>query len=85
MQKIKKQTKLTYKDQREYDALPEQIEKLEEQIEQYNECMSDPACYNEKGLVQLSSELEKLNIEYEQKVERFLEFEQMIEEFEANK
>ena len=79
--KIKKQTKLTYKDQREYDSLPDILENLEEQIETLNICMSDPDCYNKKGLVQLSQELEKLNKEYEEKVERYLELEQMLEEF----
>jgi len=77
----KKQTKLSYKDQREYDLLPNEIEDLETKIEQLNLCMSDPNCYQEKGLVSLSSELEELNSRYEIKVERFLELEEMVESF----
>ncbi len=77
----KKQTKLSYKDQREYDLLPNEIEELEEKIEVLNECMSNPECYQEKGLVALSGELEALNETYEQKVERFLELEELQESF----
>ncbi|XPV69791.1 MAG: ribosomal protection-like ABC-F family protein [Halarcobacter sp.] len=77
----KKQTKLSYKDQREYDMLPDEIEKLEEQIEQINECLSNPACYEQKGIVAVSQELDKIKEVYETKVERFLELEELIESF----
>jgi ABC transport system ATP-binding/permease protein len=80
-QEQNKQTKLSYKDQREYDSLPKEIESLEEKIETLNECMSNPKCYQEKGLVALSGELEEVNSLYEQKVERFLELEELQESF----
>lgn len=80
-QTVKKQTKLSYKDQRDYDSLPEEIEKLEEQIEEINECLMNPACYEQKGIVAVSKELEETEIIYEQKVERFLELEELIESF----
>ncbi len=38
----KKTTKLSYKDQRELDALPDQIEKLEIEIADISQQMSDP-------------------------------------------
>ncbi len=85
VKKEKKQTKLTYKDQREYDALPEEIEELEAKIEELNECVMNPECYADKGLVAVSEELDKTNKLYEQKVERFLELEEMVEEFEKNR
>ncbi len=82
-QKSKKQTKLSYKDQRDYDTLPEEIEKLEEQIEQINNCLMDPKCYEEKGIVAVSKELEETEVIYEEKVERFLELEELIESFKS--
>ena len=85
LKKEKKQTKLTYKDQREYDSLPDEIEELETAIERLNECVMDPECYKDKGLIAVSSELDKTNQLYEQKVERFLELEEMVEEFAKNK
>lgn len=81
--KEKKQTKLTYKDQREYDSLPEEIEELELKIEQLNECVMDPECYAEKGLLVVSQELDATNKIYEEKVERFLELEELVESFKS--
>ncbi len=79
--KEKKQKKLSYKDQRDYDALPEEIEKLEKQIEEINECLGNPECYEQKGIVAVSKELEDIEAIYEQKVERFLELEELVESF----
>ncbi|XOB61096.1 ribosomal protection-like ABC-F family protein [Campylobacterota bacterium DY0563] len=79
--KPKKQNKLSYKDQREYDSLPKEIEELEEKIEQINICLSTPSCYEEKGIVAVSKELEEVEKIYEEKVERFLELEEMVESF----
>jgi ATP-binding cassette subfamily F protein uup len=77
----KKQTKLSYKDQREYDMLPDEIEELEAKIEEINECLSNPECYARKGIVAISKELEETEEIYEAKVERFLELEELIESF----
>ena len=41
----------------------------------------NPACYEQKGIVAVSKELEDTEIIYEQKVERFLELEELIESF----
>ena len=79
----KKQKKLSYKDQRDYDSLPEKIEELEEKIEKINECLSNPSCYEEKGIVAVSKELEEIEAIYEEKVERFLELEELIESFKS--
>jgi len=77
----KKQTKLSYKDQRDYDKLPQEIEELEEKIEEINTCLANPACYEQKGIVAVSKELEETQSIYEQKVERYLELEELIESF----
>jgi ATP-binding cassette subfamily F protein uup len=71
--KPKKPTKLSYKDQRDLEILPEKIEELESDIEVLNTCMYDPKCYEEEGLVVLSKRLAKLEAEYEQMSERYLE------------
>ena len=81
IQAIKKQTKLSYKDQREYDLLPKELEDLEFKIEEINACLMDPKCYEQKGIVAMSKELDVTKEIYEQKVERFLELEELIESF----
>ena len=77
----KKQVKLSYKDQREYDSLPKELEKIEEKIEEINSCLADPKCYEKIGIVVLSKELEETKAIYEEKVERFLTLEELVESF----
>ena len=77
----KKQTKLSYKDQREYDSLPNEIEELENKIAELNSCLADPKCYEKIGIVALSKDLEEKKAIYEEKVERFLELEELVESF----
>ncbi len=81
--KPKKATKLSYKEQREHDRLPPLIEELENEVEKLNACLENPECYNEKGLVNLSSELEKKQKELDMLVERYLEIEEKLEELKA--
>lgn len=78
---IKKQTKLSYKDQREYDNLPKELEDLELKLEEINSCLMDPKCYEQKGIIAMSNELDATKELYENKVERFLELEELIESF----
>jgi len=77
--KVKVKTKLTFNDKRDYELLPQEIESLELQIESLNECIMNPKCYEEKGLVVVSEELDAANKTYEEKVERFLELEELVE------
>ena len=77
----KKQTKLSYKEQQDYDNLPNEIEELELKIDEINECLSNPSCYEQKGIVAVSNELEEVKALYETKVERFLELEELVESF----
>ena len=71
--KPKKQTKLSYKDQRDLERLPKLIEELEEKIDELNACFANPTCYEEKGLVNVADELKKVEEEYEVVSERYLE------------
>ena len=78
--KNKKQKKLSYKEQRELEELPKLIEELEITIAEIEECLADPECYQEKGLVSLSKELEEIKKIYDEKVDRYLELEEKKEE-----
>ncbi|HEY9190753.1 MAG TPA: ABC-F family ATP-binding cassette domain-containing protein [Sulfurovum sp.] len=75
----KVQTKLSYKEQQDFDNLPGEIEALEAKIEAINTCLQDPACYQEKGLAALSEELSELEAEYERKSDRYLEVLEIFE------
>ncbi len=78
--KQKKRTKLSYKEQRDLELLPEKIEALEANIETLNTCMYDPLCHEKEGLVILSQRLTKLEAEYEEISERYLEILALEEE-----
>jgi ATP-binding cassette subfamily F protein uup len=83
IKKIKSNTKkkLSYKEQKEYDSLPNEIDTLEEKIEKINECLSNPKCYEEKGITTVAKELEEIETEYNTKVDRYLELEELVESF----
>jgi len=48
------------------------------QIDEINDCLYDPDCYQEKGLTNLTEALEKVQEEYEALSERYLELRQII-------
>ncbi len=79
-QKEKIKTKLSYKDQRDLERLPDLIEALENKIEEINACLYNPTCYEEKGLVNVADELKKVEAQYEEMSERYLEVLEMEEE-----
>ena len=76
----KKQTKLSYKDQRELDVLPQKIETLETKIELLNKNMSSPEFYQQESNVIASkqNELEELQKELAQAYERWDHLEGLI-------
>ncbi len=77
--KVKKQTKLSYKDQRDLERLPDLIEALEAKMDAINACLYDPKCYEEKGIVVVAEELKKVEAEYEEMSERYLEVLELYE------
>ncbi|KIM04583.1 MAG: ABC transporter ATP-binding protein [Sulfurovum sp. FS06-10] len=77
--KVKKQTKLSYKDQRDLERLPDLIEALEAKMDAINACLYDPKCYEEKGIVVVAEELKKVETEYEEMSERYLEVLELYE------
>jgi len=81
--RLKQKTKLSYKEQQDLEKLPLIIEELEAKIDEINSCLYDPACYEEKGLLNLTEELAKVEAEYELKSERYLEVLEIEEELEG--
>ena len=77
---VKTKTKLSYKDQRDLERLPDLIEALEAKIDEINACLYDAACYEAKGLINVTDELKKVEAEYEVMSERYLEVLEMEEE-----
>ena len=71
--KPKIQTKLSYKDQRDLERLPDIIERLEAKIEEITECLYRPECYEQRGLTEVADELKKVEKEYERVSERYFE------------
>ena len=61
--------------------MPKEIEDLEKKLDEINRCLMDPKCYEQKGIVAMSKELEDTKNIYDEKVERFLELEELIESF----
>lgn len=72
----KKASKLSYMESRELDLLPAEIQGLESRIKEIELMLSDPALYQAKGLLELSSELEELKDILEVKVSRYFELEE---------
>jgi len=82
--RIKIKTKLSYREVRDLEILPEQIDKLEVKIDAINACLYDPECYQEKGLNLLTQELEDLQKKYEEISDRYLEVLELQEDLERN-
>jgi len=78
----KQVVKLTFKEKIALEELPKEIEILEAEIEDKNNCLSDPKCYEEIGLSKLAEELSKIENIYEQKMEELFEIEEKLEEIE---
>ena len=74
-----KDIRLTYKEKIALEELPQEIELLESQIEEKNNCLADPKCYEEMGLTKLAQELQGLEELYEKKVEKLLDIEEKAE------
>jgi len=81
----KKATKLSYKDQRELDHLPAEVEALSQQMQQMEAELSDPALYakDPARFNALSKELETRRDELDAKELRWLELEELKESLEG--
>jgi len=75
--------KLTYKEKLALEQLPLEIEELELIMEEKNNCLADPNCYEEIGITKLADELAEIEAEYEAKVEELLTIQEKEEEINA--
>ena len=75
-----KTLKLTFKEKIALEKLPLEIDELENQIDEKNNCLADPKCYEEIGLSKLAKELQELEELYEAKVEELLTIQEKEEE-----
>ncbi|MDB5668618.1 MAG: uup [Alphaproteobacteria bacterium] len=76
-----RQTKLTYKDQRDFDLLPKRIEELEAEIARDEDILADPDLYTRdpKRFAQLMAAIEKARAERDSAEERWLELAEQVE------
>lgn len=75
-QKEKKErtpTKLSYKDQRALELLPQEIEELEMSIKKLESELGDPKIYEQRGIVSIANELEECRKNLEMKLEQYFE------------
>ncbi len=72
-------TKLSYKEKKAYEELPNIIERLENEIEKLERCLENPECYQKRGLSELSQELDKKRDELEPLIEEYLTIEEKLE------
>ncbi|HEY0147597.1 MAG TPA: ATP-binding cassette domain-containing protein [Allosphingosinicella sp.] len=77
----RQQTKLTYKDQRDYDLLPGRIEELEKQIARDEQALADPDLYTRDyaRFAALTAGIEKARTERDAAEERWLELAEKAE------
>jgi ATP-binding cassette subfamily F protein uup len=80
---VNRTLKLSYKEKLEYEKLPLEIEKLENEISEIKKCLSNPECYEKIGLIKLSEELNQKEEKLEPLIDRLLEIEEKIEEIEG--
>lgn len=72
----KKPAKLSYKDTRELEILPDEIEKLEELIKTLETTLSDPRAYENKGIEEIAAHLLETKNLLEKKLERYFVLEE---------
>jgi len=72
--------KLTYKEARDLQSLPTEIEACEEEIKQLNICLGNPKCYEEHGLSNLANELKNLNTKNDSLLEKYIQLEEKAEQ-----
>lgn len=80
----KEKTKLSYNEQKEYDSIEEEIEKLELRSSELEELIVKAATDYTK-LTELTQEKESVDAEIEQKMDRFIELQDMVDSFNSNK
>jgi ATP-binding cassette subfamily F protein uup len=75
------QTKLSYKEKRDFDTLPDILASLEAKIDKLNHDLMDVKVCEEVGINNLYKELKKTQEEYEELGMRYLELEEKVDSF----
>lgn len=78
-----KVVKLSYKEQQEYETLPQEIDALEAEINAIKACLGNPECYQKEGISTLTERLHVKENALEPLIERFLEIEEKKEALDA--
>ena len=78
-----KTLKLTFKEKIALEKLPQEIDELESKMKEKNECLANPKCYEDIGIIALAKELQALEELYEQKVEELLTIQEKEEAIES--
>ena len=78
---LRSRTKLSYKDQRDYDLLPQRIDELEGEIARDEDILADPDLYarDPERFAQLTAAIEKARAERDAAEERWLELAEQVE------
>ncbi|HEY0324894.1 MAG TPA: ATP-binding cassette domain-containing protein, partial [Allosphingosinicella sp.] len=78
-------TKLTYKDQRDFDLLPQRIDELEAEIARDEDILSDPDLYAREParFAQLTAAIDKARAERDAAEERWLQLAEQVEALSA--
>lgn len=79
----REKTKLSYNEQKEYDTIEDDIEKLEERSAELENLMVGAAT-DFPRLMELTKEKEEVDAEIERKMDRYIELQEMVDSF-ANK
>ncbi len=77
--KPKIKNKLSYKEQREFELLPVELEELEAKLDEVKKCLGNPECYAKKGLKELTEILKETENIYSEKSEKYLELWELFE------
>ena len=78
----REKTKLSFKEQQEYDNIESEIEKLEERSAELEEKIAKAATDYPK-LMALSKEKEEVDAEIERKMDRYVELQEMVDSFQG--
>ena len=78
--KARKRTRLSYRDQQEYDHIEEEIDQLEQKSRELEEQMAESATMYTK-LSDLSKEKEAVDAKLEERMERYFELQELVDSF----
>ncbi len=81
--RTRKRKKLSYKDQREYDGIEDEIAELEERSQKLDEEIAEAATQYTR-LAELTEEKEAVDAKLEERMERYFELQEMIEALERD-